>query len=142
VKIRPVAFFQARFPEDDHIEEDGEIIQFGGRNVADALVAVLSSHDFSTTKPEHEEHYGWTFYASKNKVEIWLKVQVIDESENYLDTSMKKGLFFQKERQEIYADALRIISAAMKDDVRFSGVLWHTLGVPDGEVGWAEPDRP
>jgi len=142
VKVRSTALFQAQFPEDDHIEEDGEIIQFGGRNVADALAATLNSQGFTTTKPEHEGHYGWTFYAAKHKVEIWLKVQLIDDTENYLSTEMREGLFSREKRREVYAEALRVLSAGMKADARFTGVLWHTDRMPRGEVGWTEPDHP
>lgn len=142
MKARSVAQFAANFPDDDFIEEDGEIIQFPGKNISNALVQGLNAHGFSTTEPEHEGPYGWTFYATKDKVRLWLKVQQVDPSENYLNCNINVPFGFRRKCKEVHLEARKVLSACMKHDARFSNLLWHTERIPPGEIGWSEPDRP
>ena len=40
MSVRPCAILHTNFP-DDMVEEDGEIVEFGGRLITDAIISVL-----------------------------------------------------------------------------------------------------
>lgn len=48
----PVAEFRSGFP-DDIVEQDDDIVQWPGRNIADALKAALEQSNYRVSDPIH-----------------------------------------------------------------------------------------
>jgi hypothetical protein len=121
--IRPCAEFQADFP-DDMIEEDGEVVQFGGRVVTEAISEMLRNPDCEVTTPEHQGEHGWDFTVKIRKCRIW--IQVSDLGDVFVLTSRCHAGLFPRRLDEIgYAEVLTRLNNGLAADARFSDVRWQ-----------------
>jgi hypothetical protein len=136
--IRPCAEFRADFP-DDMIEEDGEIVQFPGRAVAETMSEMLRNIRYGATAPEHQQENGWDFDVKIQKRTIW--IQVSDLGDGFvLASKCYAGLLPRQQDEVVYAEVLTRLNECLAADVRFSNVRWQMRGdVLSGAPGAETP---
>lgn len=123
MRFRGCAEIRANFP-DDQIEEDGEVILFWGRAVAEALAAMLRRPEFEVSDPEHQFEHGWDFEVRWRGHRVW--IQVSDLGGVYvLATKFYPKFNIWKRDYTPYADVLTRLSAQMAADDRFLEVQWR-----------------
>lgn len=125
MKIRPCAEFRADFP-DDMIEEDGEIVQFGGRGVAEAIAALLQALGYDVSTPEHQHEHGWDFEVKTQGRRIWIQISELDDV-FVLTSECHAGFFPRRKDADVYAEVLTRLNAGLADDQRFSNIRWQFL---------------
>ena len=96
MKIYPRAEFQADFPS-DYVEEGDNIVQFGGRGVANAICEMLRMAGLEVAEPEHQFEHGWDFRAIVDGRRIW--VQVSDIGDNFVLSSEPNYMFFKASKK-------------------------------------------
>lgn len=113
----------AEFP-DDTIEEDGEIVQFGGRNAAEAIGEMLIRLGYAVSPPIHRYEYGWDFDVTHEGKRVWMKVSYLGARDYVLSTEFipKFSLFGGK--MQFYAEMLDRLSKELVSDPRFEEVGW------------------
>jgi hypothetical protein len=131
MKIRPWATFRADFPC-DMIENDNDIVQFGGRNVAVAIGEMLERLGCVVSEPIYAHEHGWEIEVFADGRNLWCQVTDLNVYLIYLKDNV---LFEGKGRNAnpIYVDTLRKFDEALQADPRFHDVSWFT----DDEV---DPD--
>ena len=123
MKIRGFAEIIAEFP-DDTVEEDDEIVLFGGQNVALAIGETLTSLGYTVTPPVHRFEYGWDFNVTAEGKRVWMQVSYLGDRDYVLSTEFipKFSLFVSK--KQIYAEMLERLNKALAADPRFESVGW------------------
>jgi hypothetical protein len=118
VKLRSCAILDADFP-DDQIEDDDDIIQFGGLNVTKAIAAIIGNLGYRVSEPASEGEQGWTFEVEDKEGRIWF--QISGGPDDFLLLSEKtagKGAV-------LHTEILSQLNVAFSRDGRFGGVLWY-----------------
>jgi hypothetical protein len=124
MQIRPCAEFCADFPDDSVEDDDGEIIQFGGRGVAEAIAAMLRGAGFEVSAPEHQHEHGWDFEVEAHGRRTWFQISLIDD---FILQSKFYGSFFTGGRdKKLYAEVLTRLNDGLVADPRFTNVRWQT----------------
>lgn len=138
MRIRPCAAFSADFP-DDMIEEDGEIVQFGGRGVAEAVAVMLQHLGYDVSPPEHQHEHGWDFEIKVKTDRVWM--QISDLGDFILITRYFPGFgLFKKNSDDIYPEMLTRLNGALAGDPRFSNIRWQFHSdVDSGTPGARDP---
>ena len=127
--IRPLAELRADFP-DDQIEQGSEIVQFGGRGVAQAIADIFENLGYEVFSPEHAGEHGWDFRVRKGRT-LWIQVTDLDDHFVLLTediTPIWTRVFPPKGATDAvtHADALTDLNRALAKDARFSQVDWYT----------------
>lgn len=130
MKIRSIAQIIADFP-DDTVEEDDEIVQFGGRTIAEALAEILRGLGYHVSPPEHQHENGWDFDVTFEGKRVWMQIaDLVDEYILTTEFMPKISLFASK--TQVYGPMLDRLNAALKCDPRFQSVKWYyRFGSPD-----------
>jgi hypothetical protein len=123
VKIRPCAEFLADFP-DDMIEEDGEIIQFGGCNVSEAIAEILRRAGYDVSTPEYQGDHGWDFIVKSKQRRIWMQISDVDGSRYTLMSEDLSMSAFWNSNKRLYADVLERLNSELGNDPRFQPLVW------------------
>lgn len=122
--IRPCAELYADFPDDQIEDEDGEIVQFGGRGVAEAIAAILQRLGYDVSPPEHQQENGWDFEVTRQGKRVWM--QVSDLGEAYLlATEYDPRFSLFKKSDPIYPEMLTRLNTELRADSRFHKVWWR-----------------
>ncbi len=139
MKLRSAAKIHADFP-DDMVEEDGEIVQFGGKGIAAAVAEALKRAGYEPSVPEHAGLHGWDFVVTVGKREFCVQLCDLDEF-YYLTTYDTSALgWFGKKNTPEYAQLLRDLAGELPHDSRFREVEWHFLEELDsGRPGANDP---
>lgn len=120
--IRPWAEFGSDLPE-DHIEDEGEIVQYGGKSVAEAIHKILGGLGCELEEVTYAHEHGWEFNFRYRKRRLWCRVTLIDK---YLavveERSLMSKLFGD---HPAYAEILAKLATEMAQDGRFEDVLWY-----------------
>lgn len=126
MSVRTCAQFTSGFP-DDAIEQDGDIIQFGGKGVAEALIAILRSRSFTVSEPEYLGLNGWSFDVVEDKTRVSVQVSDVPPSIILItELHMPFGIFKRdRSRRELHAEVLGAMHAGMKADDRFGDLSWR-----------------
>ena len=135
LQIYPNAEFAADFP-DDMVEKDGEIVQFPGRNVAEALAGMLRAKGYQPSPLLDEAQRGWSFEVPVERRRVWLLVSQIDDF--ILQTERHAGLFPRMRDEEIHAEVLTALHEGMSADPRFADIKWRRYD----EIQTDAPGRP
>ena len=121
--IRPCAELCADFP-DDMIEEDGEVVQFGGRGVAEAIAAILRARGYEVSTPEHQQENGWDFDVKTERRRVWF--QISDLGDVFVLTSRCYAGFLPRRKDtDVHAEVLTRLAAGLAADRRFKTVRWQ-----------------
>ena len=126
MSLRTCAQFTSGFP-DDSIEADGDIVQFGGKNVAEALIEILRARGFQVSDPGYLGLNGWDFNVTEGKTRVW--VQISDVPPIFILMTVLHlpfGIFKRdRGRRELHAEVLVAMHAGMKADARFGDLTWR-----------------
>jgi hypothetical protein len=138
MKVRHWAEFTSDLPE-DHIEDDEEIIQYGGKSVAEAIGGMLKDLGCEVDPPVYAHEHGWEIDARCGKRRLWGQVTLI---EGYIfafeDTSWIAKLLSRP--HPVYLDVLTRLADALAADKRFHNVGWYfDSDLLSGEPGAARP---
>ncbi len=119
--IRPCAEFRTDIPT-DRVENEHDIVQKGGKAVADAIGEMLTRFGFAVTVPPYEGDRGWEVILDKEAFSLWIEVTEIEDW--ILQTEDLTPIW--KRKAQVYQDALLELSAALARDPRFHDVLWYS----------------
>ncbi|NEX91545.1 hypothetical protein [Caulobacter sp. 17J65-9] len=137
VTVRRWAEFASDLPE-DQIEDEHDIVQYGGKSVAEAIHAVLEGLGCAMEPVTYAHEHGWEFCFSYEKRYLWCQVTLIEEYLVVVDdrTFFGKALGYHPAYQEIMTKLAR----ALAEHPRFSNVRWYfDHQVHSGEPGAKEP---
>jgi len=127
--------FKADFP-DDQIEDDHDIVRFGGRNVALAIGEILRGLGCEVAEPNYAGEHGWDFAARHGHQRFWCQVTsfhptffLLFEDDPAIQASTGHAGFAEK------------LNLALANDGRFHDVLWYSRrhGPPDEPDGAGTP---
>ncbi len=121
--IKPSAEFQSHFP-DDIVEEDGEIVQYPGKAISEAIADHLRGAGYEVTAPEHQHERGWDFWVKAGRGKVWMQVSDIGET-IILVTQMMGLIALTPWGVKHHAHGLSALNAALQADPRFEQVLWY-----------------
>ena len=122
--LRPDVQFRSGFP-DDTVENGDDIVEWPGRNIAEALKAALERLGYRVSEPVSMEHVGWELDIGLQRRAFCLRINVIDADECYLMASNSTiWLPDAKLFRSLLADLQRIL----KEDGRFVVVGWFPKG--------------
>jgi hypothetical protein len=114
---------------DDIVEEEGTIVTFPGRNVAEAMAEILHAAGYDVGPPECMHEHGWDLNVHVGGRRIWLELQGVDPGEFILQTEAKVGAFKRLLGVDLryYAEFLTKLNDGLRADARFSKVEWYEL---------------
>ena len=125
MKVRPLAICTTDFPDDAVETEDGKgFLDHGGRNVAEAIGAILSRLGCTVSAPENAAEYGWRFNWSIEGQTFLCQVSSIPP-EHYLHF---EGAALNRDvspRNHRAAEIFAALNAELERDGRFHDVLWY-----------------
>lgn len=119
--IRPCAEFRTDIPS-DIVENEHDIVQFGGKAVALAVGEMLAALGYTVEEPSYEGEHGWDLRVKKGDFCLWLEFTEIEEM--ILQTEDLTPIW--KRKVQVYHDALLDLSAALARDPRFHDVFWYS----------------
>jgi hypothetical protein len=110
--IRTCAELVADFP-DDAIEDEHDFVQWGGRGVAEAVVAVLRRSGYEVTDPQHQHEHGWDFDVALRGRRAWMQVTDMGKKRYVLATSERWHLRIFNKQPEFYPNLLTNLNVAV-----------------------------
>jgi hypothetical protein len=132
LKIRKWAEFKADFP-DDLIEDENDIIQFGGKGVTEAIGEILRALGCKVSGPHDRQEHGWTLDVGLEKWKFWCQVSSLEDF-FYMVLDARSDPFFNRQRMvATYVRILNYLDAELRRDPRFRDIVWRTQEeMPDG----------
>jgi hypothetical protein len=119
--VRSGATFTSDLPE-DHIEDEEDIIQYGGKSVAEAIGEILTQLGCVVTLT-YADFKGWELDVGYKNRNLWCRVSIID---SYLfffeDCSLVRNIL--RRPHPSYLDILSQLADELGRDPRFHDVLW------------------
>ncbi len=76
--IRNLATFRADFP-DDQIDDDNDIVQYGGKGVTEAIREMLVGLGYGVSEPIHAHEHGWELHIEAQERNLWCQVTDLRE---------------------------------------------------------------
>lgn len=138
--VRSCATFTADLP-DDHIEdEDGvEIIQFGGKSVAEAISEMLTRVGCVVGPPRYADEHGWELNLKFGKRSLWCQVTLIEGYVIHFEEISWINQLLGR-HHPLYLDVLTRLAQELGHDPRFHNVLWFRRDeVLTGVAGSKDP---
>jgi len=124
VKIRPWASCDADFP-DDQIEVDDDIVQFGGRNVAEAIAEIVTGLGCRPSEPISAEEQGWELDIKTDDQPLWIRV--CDQGDRHFSLLMEDATVLIRlfsRTHPTFVRMLRELHLALAADARFQNIVW------------------
>jgi hypothetical protein len=121
ITVKPWVKFRADFPS-DMIEEDGQIVQFGGRNVTLALAQILRTLGCKVSDPIYAGDHGWELDVYCEKIHLW--AQISDLYPIYYIMLEDNFRFIGKSNPLCYLDLLKSLNEEFNRDHRFHDITW------------------
>jgi len=125
--VKPCAEFRADFP-DDHIEEDGEIVRFGGLNVAEAIADILVGFGCTVEGIAGDFRGWWCGFRFEGLALIF---QLVDLGDHYVFVCEEP--LRARPDYDLFLHALLNIDSRLKADSRFHDLLWYSYANRPGE---------
>ena len=138
--VRSCATFTTDLPDDQIEDEEGsEIVQYGGKSVAEAISEILTRLGCVVDPPRYADEHGWELDIGFEKRRLWSQVTLIEGYViHFEDKSMVSGLLGR--HHPIYLDVLTRLARELGHDPRFHDVLWFLRDeVLTGVAGSKEP---
>jgi len=135
-KVRHCAEFASSLPT-DLIEDDNDIVQFGGKSVAAAIGEILTGLGCDVELPSYAGDHGWDFCGKIRDAKFFCQVTFI---EDYIFLFKRRDEFpswFQRHPPALYI-TLDALAVAMARDERFSNLRWVYEPLA-GEKGVVDP---
>src|ERR1700744_1748770 len=117
--VKPCAEFKADFP-DDQIEQNGEIVELGGRNVAEAIADIFRKLGSHIEKIEGDYRGWWCSFTYEG---LALEFQLIDLSSHYLFV-LHEPLRARPD-YALFLHALLDLDKNLRLEGRFHDLLWY-----------------
>jgi hypothetical protein len=123
--LRTRALFHTTLPEDLTDYRDGNV-QFGSRNVAEAIADILGERGYQVTKPEYEGDHGWTFEVRQKNQFVWFQITSLD-ADRCLLIGEQFGSFgiTRNPKTVFHAEVLTELNVGLSSDARFYDVSWY-----------------
>ena len=121
IVAKPWAEFRADFPS-DQVEDGSDIVQFGGRNVAQAIAGLLAGFGCVIEEPYHAEEHGWQCSFTYENLPLWFQIQELGPSYLFV---CKEPLISGHSEHPLYFQALIKLNDALREDGRFHDLAWH-----------------
>lgn len=117
------ATFRTSIP-DDTIEDDHDIVQAGGKAVAEALGELLAKAGYAAALPVDEGLNGWTINVRRSGARYTIQIAIPDEVELLIMPRFwPPGWLGARDRA---ADQLLLaIDDALRGDPRFGDIRWE-----------------
>jgi hypothetical protein len=122
MKVRSDLEFYTTLP-DDCIEADGEIIQFPGLGVTEAISDLLTTRGYVVSEPYNADFIGWELIADRGKQGYWIRIARLYE-DCRLYTTPTKNILWPFSKREPYEQFLRDLHEVMSHDDRFNRMAW------------------
>jgi hypothetical protein len=122
VSVRQEAEFRTALPYDG-IEDEIDFVEFPGRNVAEALAAMLACLGYDVSAPIHAGEHGWELDVRANGRRFWLQITRMDEQGCILVTMDMTWRIWRL--RPSYEEFLTQLDGALRKDERFSDVGWY-----------------
>jgi hypothetical protein len=122
ITIKPWAQFRADFPS-DIVEEGGQIVQFGGRNVAEAMAEILRSLGCKVSEPINAEEHGWELDIRCEQIPLWAQISDLNPTYYFLLEDNRR--LFGKSNPPIYLHLLQKMNDRLETDHRFHDIFWY-----------------
>src|SRR5205809_314413 len=90
--LRSCAMFKTNLPDDAQWDQNDNLIQPGGLNLAEAICNGLTQHSVRPTKAQQHSFYGWAFEMEIEGVTIWAMLQFVEPW--LLMTEVRRSGFF------------------------------------------------
>lgn len=125
MSVKPWAVFVADFP-DDTVEDERDILTFGGRNVAVAIGEILKQLGCEVTAPEYAGEKGWEFDCQFKGQRAWCLISSFYPTffMNFDDPSVLRSS--RRKNEPIYEEIAEKLSAALAHDPRFHDIQWYS----------------
>jgi hypothetical protein len=120
--LRTLAEFDTDIP-DDTVEDEHDIIVYGGKAVAEAIMELLRSPARQVSTLDNLEFKGWEFMVRTARRRIGFRVQYIEQ---VLLTSFDVSLpsIFGRPNPADHAALLTELNHMMQQDGRFHNIRW------------------
>jgi hypothetical protein len=134
IVVRPWAEFDADFPS-DMIEDEHDIVQFGGKNVAEAIGELLVGFGCVIEKLYYAGEHGWECLFLYERRSLWFQVT---DMESYLFVCEQP--IWGTSPDPRYIHALLKLNEALRQDGRFHNLGWfRSEDVLSGKAGAESP---
>jgi hypothetical protein len=138
------AELSSNFP-DDQIEENGEIVRFGGLVACAAITETLVEMGFKVEDPDYLEVRGWELYPTKGKLRLWMRICNVEEG-LYLLGVGKLGMFQTRRRRRKFVEEVLVpFNEALRKNPQFGRIAWINpadFGEGGGAYSPADPSAP
>ena len=126
MKVRPWAELRTELPS-DQIEDEHDIVQFGGRGVAEAIGGLLAAQGYEVSPPEYAGEHGWEFDFHALERRFWCQVTETDRIQLLcIDmTSSPFGGVSRKPPHPAYVEVIRLLDRELAGDPRFYDLAWY-----------------
>jgi hypothetical protein len=110
------AHFKTTIPDDMIESDDGEIIQFPGKAVSEAISEMLRGAGYVVSDLDNQMERGWEFIAELDRRTVWLLICEMDEF--LLQTGAMDAT------RDFHAELLMKLNEAIRMDARFTQLRW------------------
>ncbi|MBP7648639.1 MAG: hypothetical protein KA744_02205 [Phenylobacterium sp.] len=126
MKVRPWAEFRTDLPS-DQVEDEHDIVQFGGLGVAEAIGGLLAAHGYEISPPEYAGEHGWEFDFHALERRFWCQVTEVERIQLLcIDmTSSPFGDVSRKPPHPAYIEVMTLLDRDLVDDPRFHDLAWY-----------------
>jgi hypothetical protein len=121
VSVRQWAEFRTELPL-DWVEDETDIVEFPGRNVTEAIAAMLASLGYDVSAPIHAGEHGWELDVRANGRRFWLQITRMEEHDCHLTTQDMTWRIWRL--QPSFEEFLTQLDRALREDGRFSQIGW------------------
>ena len=125
MSLRSEIEFRSGFP-DDTVEDDEDIVQWPGLNIAAALKMPLEQLGYRVSEPIHAHEHGWELDIWRGRKRLWLQISVIEADECYLMAENRTFWLWPDVR--VFRDFLSDLQRILEADGRFSRIGWFPRG--------------
>jgi hypothetical protein len=140
VIVRSCATFTTDLPDDQIENEEGsEIVQYGGKSVAEAISEILTRLGCVVKPPRYADEHGWELDLKFGKRSLWCQVTLIGSYVIYFEEISWVNELLGR-HHPLYLDILTRLAQELGHDARFNDVLWFLRDeVLTGVAGSKEP---
>jgi hypothetical protein len=136
-KLRKFAEFKTTI-QDDTVEDDGDVLRYGGEYVAVALRELLSRPGRTVDTPYYADICGWRFYVRTRRRKLFFQVQFIGDYVLLGTDDDTLPEIFGKPKPTEFLEVLTSLNEDMRKDDRFFEIKWCT----EDEIFDAGPGAP
>ena len=135
MKTATCAEFCTDFPEDS-VKEDGEIVRFGGRNVAAAVQEMIAALGYRVGEPEGGDEHGWGLHIFHEDRQFWVQVTDLPPEVMLMieDVTFFLNRWFSK-TGHLYGEFVSKLKATIEADPRFHHIRWFEQDGNGNELG-------